>query len=406
MAKTIVITGTLDTKGEEVRYLKTQVEARGYRVLVLDAGILGSPGFPPEITREEVALSGGMGLPEIIGMKNEERAIEIMAQGTSHILRRLYSEGRVDGLLAIGGTMGSTIGLAASEGLPLGVPKLLVSASPGAIKSGMGSLDLTIMPSIVDMWGMNPLIQEVLDRAAGAISGMVEAYRAGERRKTIGITTLGTTAFSYAWPIKESLKGRDLEVSVFVAWEGTGVLKRLMEEGRIAATLDLCLVEWLSNICLGQESPGASRFDVAIQKGIPQVIGCGGTDFFVWPGGSDTLPPKFEGRRFHQHNPLICLVQPAIEERLTLARAISAMVNRCTSPIALLIPAQGFSEFDRQDGFFYDPAGREAFISYLKNVIDPRVPLVEMDSHINDPSFAGKAVEILMNMLRKRPAGL
>jgi len=210
MTKTIVLVGTLDTKGEEVKYLKEKIEERDHYVIVVDAGILDEPYFKPEISREEVARAGGENLLNVVGLKDEWKAIKVMTKGALEISKGLLREGKVDGILAIGGSMGSSLGLSVMQGLPVGLPKLLVNASGlSLIRPELAGNDITIMCTISDLWGMNRITKGVLDRASGAISGMVENYSRELKvsgKPVIGVTTLGTAGLKYVPLLKSILK--------------------------------------------------------------------------------------------------------------------------------------------------------------------------------------------------------
>lgn len=401
MGKTILIVATLDTKGEEVKYLKERIEERGHHALVLDAGILGKPYFAPDITREEVARAGGKNLDKVIGLNDEWKAIKVMANGALEISRRLLGERNADGILAIGGSMGSSLGLSVMQGLPVGFPKLMVNASGlSLIRPELAGNDITIMCTISDLWGINRITKGVLDKASGSISGMVENYSQELRalgKPMIGITTLGTAGLKYVPLLKSTLEEKGSEVAIFVAaLASTETLKNLIDQGEISGLLDLALVEFSNCVCNPSAcGKGVERIKAAGEKGIPLVVSPGAVDFFLWPGSPDNLPSKYENRPVHIHNSLVSLIKTTREEKIQIAENVAQDLNRAKGKTVIIIPSRGFSEYDKEGGIFYDPDGREAFIDSLRRHLRPQAKLIDLDSHINDPQFPIKAAEVM-----------
>jgi uncharacterized protein (UPF0261 family) len=405
MAKTIVIIGTLDTKGEEFRYVKELIEKRGHKTIVVDVGILGEPPFQPDITHEEVAEAAGTKLKEIIALGEEGKAIAVMTGGASKIAQKLHSEGRLDGIIALGGSMGAWLALAVMRSLPLDVPKLMVTteAFSGFITPDMVGGSQMLTDCVAGLWGLNTISRVMLENAASAITGMVENCRKIVPQKPlIGVTTLGSAAHKYTWQIKPLLESRGYEMAVFHVGAAGRNLEPLIEEGLIAGVLDLCLME-LTGYLLGTLwNGGPNRLEAAGRKGIPQVVAPGGIDFVCWAGPPETLPPRYRNRPMHAHNPNDTVVMATTKEKARLGKLVAQKLNRATGPTAALIPAQGFDEADRPGGIFYDPEGRRAFITALKRHIRPGVKVVELDAHINDPQFAREAVTILDDMMKGR----
>jgi uncharacterized protein (UPF0261 family) len=404
MAKTIVIVGTLDTKGEELGYVKELIQGRGHKTIVIDVGILGEPPFQPDIGHEEVAEAAGTKLREIIALGGEGEAIAVMTEGASKIAQRLHSEGRVDGIIALGGSMGAWLGLAVMRALPLGVPKLMVTteAFSGFINPDMVGSGQMLTDCVAGLWGLNTISRVMLENAVWAITGMVENCRQIVPQKPlIGITTLGVAAHKYTWQIKPLLESRGYEMAVIHIGAGGRNLEPLIEEGLIAGVLDLCLMElacYLLNCSLWNGGP--NRLEAAGRKGIPQVVAPGAIDFVCWAGTPETLPPRFRNRPMHMHNPNDTVVMATTKEKARLGKLVAQKLNRATGPTAMLIPTQGFVEADRPGGIFYDPEGRSAFITALKSHIKPGVKVVELDAHINDPEFSREAVTILDDMMK------
>lgn len=403
MAKTIVIIGTLDTKGEEFRYVKELIQRRGHKTIVIDVGILGEPPFQPDIGHEEVAKAAGTTLKQIIALGGEAEAITVMTEGATKIAQQLYSEGRIDGVIALGGSMGTWLALAVMRSLPLGVPKLMVSteAFSGFINPDMVGSGQMLTDCVAGLWGLNAISRVMLENAVSAITGMVENYREIVPQKPlIGITTLGVAAHNYTSQIRPLLESRGYEMAVFHIGAGGRNLEPLIEEGLIAGVLDLCLMELTNYLCGTLWNGGPNRLEAAGRKGIPQVVAPGGVDFVCWAGTPETLPPRFRNRPMHMHNPNDTVVMTTTKEKARLGKLVAQKLNRATGPTAVLIPTRGFAESDRPGGAFYDPEGRRAFITALKRHIEPRVKVVELDAHINDPAFAQEAVTILDDMMK------
>jgi uncharacterized protein (UPF0261 family) len=404
MTKTIAIVGTLDTKGEEVRYLKELIERRGYKAIVIDTGVLRAAPFPAEVTREQVAEAAGTDLKEIIALGDESKAIAAMARGASKIVQELHSSGRLDGIVALGGSMGTSLGIGVMKALPLLIPKLMVStvAFLPILSPQVVSKDLTVMPTVADIWGLNRITNKVLENAAGAIVGMAESYeeRRAPEKPLIGVTTLGSAACRYVSWMKPLLEGKGYEVAVFHAnGIGGGAFEEYVEQGLLAGALDLSLFE-LACYPYGTNS-GVDRLQAISKTGIPQVVAPGATHWLGWYGSLEVVPPRFRDRELFWHNPLTVGVRMTIDEMVYVAEVMARKLNKAAGPTVLLIPTKGFSEYDKPGHPFYHPEGRKAFIEALKGHTEPRIKVIELDSHINDPEFAQEAVTIFDSMMKE-----
>ncbi len=404
MAKTIVIVGTLDTKGDEVKYIKELIEKRGHKTIIIDAGILGEAPFPPDITREQVAEAARADLKEMAALGEEGKAIAAMAEGTSSIVQELYSSGRLDGIIALGGSMGTSLGIAAMRTLPLGMPKLMLSTvALTAIMSAQAvSKDLTAMPTVADLWGINRITKRVLENAAGAIVGMVDNYEKEEviEKPLIGITTLGSAVFKYVTWAKPLLEEKGYEVAVFHT-NGIGghAFEQYVEQGLLAGALDLSFFE-LANY-LYKTNEGVNRLEAISKMEIPQVIAPGAVHWVGWYGSPEIIPPRFSDRELHWHNPLTFGVRLSADEMVFIAEVMAEKLNKAAGPTVVLIPTQGFSGYDRPGkSCLYQPEGRKAFIEALKRHIEPRIKVIDLDMHINDPAFIEHAVAILDDMIK------
>ena len=401
--KRIVLVVTLDTKSAEAAYLKELINKRGHHTLVIDAGILGNPAFKPEISNEEVAQAAGSSIQEIKGLKSEGDAIACMVQGVSTILQNLCLNEKIDGIIAIGGTMGTSLGLGTMQPLPLNIPKLMLSsiAFTSMVHPESVSIDQTMMQTVSDLWGLNCITKMALQRAAGAICGMVEEQEKWgiKDKQIIAITTLGV--HHYADRCRTLLEKEGFEPVVFHAM-GTNACEKLIRQRYIYGLLDLSIYELVNYVCGGAIGGGEEKITAACETGIPQVIAPGGLDFFTWAGNRDTLPPHLQKRRNHMHNPLVCLVQSTAEEKEEIARLLAKRLNQTKGAAVVLVPLRGFSSLDLAGMPFYTPGAPKIFAEILKKELKNRlVKVIEFDTHINDAAFAEKATALLLEKIRQ-----
>ncbi len=403
MAKTIAIVGTLDTKGEEIRHIKEGIESRGHKALVIDGGILGEPLFPPDINREQVAEAAGTSLNGVIALGDEDKGIAMMERGAAKIAQELYSSGKLHGVIALGGTMGTWLGLGVMRTLPLSVPKLMLStvAFTPFVTAEMVGKGQMMAECVAGLWGLNVISKAVLDTAVGAITGMIETTREINLEKPIvGITTLGSVSFRYVSQIRPQLEARGYEVAVFhTCGLGGMTLERLIEEGLIAAALDLCLHDLGLQVTGSTFGVGPSRLEAAARKGIPLIVAPGNTDNVAWPMPPEEVPSQFKTRTMRRHNPNTTGMMLSKEEKAEIGKLMAHKLNRATGPVAVVLPLRSFSRLDEPGGLFYDPEGRKALVESLKQHISPKVEVVEIDAHINDPAFSETVMALFDKMM-------
>jgi len=398
----VAILGTLDSKGAEFAFLKKQIEAEGVSTQVIDAGILGPPYFPPDISAAEVAAAAGADLARLVAERDRGRAVAAMSKGAAAVVRRLYDEGRIHGVISMGGGGGTSIGAAAMKVLPVGVPKLMISTlASGDVSAYVGVKDITMMPSIVDIAGINRLSSRILTNAAGAIAGMVKArpLAGHEDRPLIAATMFGVTTPCVTMA-REVLEAAGYEVLVFHA---VGVGGRSMEElvhgGFIAGVLDITTTELADELAGGILSAGPHRLEAAGAVGLPQVVSVGALDMVNF-GAPDTVPSKYKDRTFYQHNPQVTLMRTTVEENVELGRILARKLSAAVGPTVLMIPKKGVSLIDTAGQPFHDPEADGALFDALKAGLGANVEVVEMDTDINDKAFAVKAAELLMEKLK------
>jgi uncharacterized protein (UPF0261 family) len=400
MGRIIAVIGTLDTRGDEVKYLRDRILERGHNPRVIDIGVLGSVPFTPETTRDEVARSAGTTIKDIVALKHEGRAMSAMARGASAIVRKLCDEGQLDGAIAAGGSMSTSTALEIMAALPMGVPKLILStiAFSPLIKPESVCADLAMILWPAGLYGLNSISCSVLDKAAGAIAGAAESYtRPAARKKTVGITSMGTSQLTYVTRLKPALEERGYEVAVFhCVGMGGKAFEQAINDGLIDFAMDFALVELMDTVCGGATATctGEHRMEAAGKKGIPQIVAAGAISNFFWFSGVP-LPPQFQDRKHYRHNQLLTIVVATAEEKGKLGELVAAKLNKTTGPAAVVVPMIGSIEGDRNPKSpFHDPRGGQAFSGALKGKIKPGTRVVEVDAHVNDPVFSDTVLRL------------
>lgn len=402
--KKVAILGTLDTKGEEFAYLREQIELAGVSTLVIDAGVLGQPTFPPDIGREEVSLAGGRQLRDLLAEQDRGRSVTTMAAGAAVVVRRLYDEGTIHGLISLGGSAGTTIGTAAMRSLPVGFPKVMVSTlASGDTRPYVGTKDITMVHSVVDIAGLNVLSRRILGNAAAALAGMVkrEEIRTVEVRPLIAATMFGVTT-PCVTQARRVLEEHGFEVVVFHATGAGGqAMESLIADGYIAGVLDITTTELADELAGGVMSAGPHRLEAAGLKGIPQVV-CPGAIDMVNFGPIDSVPTKYRSRRLHIHNPNVTLMRTTPEECAELGRITAQKLNRAQGPVVFFMPLRGVSAIDVEGSAFHWPEADRSYLGALKANLNAPIRFVELDAHINDESFAREVAQSLMELMMKR----
>jgi uncharacterized protein (UPF0261 family) len=390
-APTIALVGTLDTKGHEYAFLRDRIVAAGAQVVLVDAGVMGAPQVEPDVSREEVARAAGAEHAELVREADRGHAMEVMGRGAGVIAGRLHTEGRLQGIAAIGGSGNASIAAAAMRDLPVGLPKLIVSTlASGDTRPYMGAKDVTMTYSVVDIAGINQISARILANAAGAIVGMARALPPAEahERPLIGATMFGVTTPCIT-RARERLEELGYEVLVFHA-TGTGgqSFEALAEDGFLAGALDATTTELADDLVGGVLSAGPGRLEAVGRSGIPQVVSLGALDMVNF-GPRETVPPQFAERNLYVHNPTVTLMRTTPEENAELGRRIARKLNAARSPSVLFIPLKGVSAIDVEGQPFHDPEADAALIAALREGIDrERVEVHEVEADVNDPAFA------------------
>lgn len=403
MTKTVVIVGALDTKGMEFAFVKELIEKQGLKTLTVDFGVMGAPYYKPEVGREEVAKAGGSTIAYLASGQHKDEAMQVMSQGLSAVVRKLYDEGKLDGIMSMGGSGGTSIATAAMRALPVGVPKLMVSTMGGGdVSAFAGSKDITFMPSIVDVSGINSLSRAIYTNAAGAIAGMtaIERPPAKAEKPLITASMFGNTT-KCVDHARSILEKEGYEVLVFHATGSGGkTMESLIADGYIVGSLDITTTELADEVCGGVLSAGPERGMAASKAGIPAIIVPGCVDMANF-GGVETIPEKYQSRNLYRWNPNVTLMRTNVEENIKIGEMLARAANASTAPVAFLFPLKGVSMLDSEGNQYWDPEADKACFDTIKKNLKPGIPVIEMDNNINDPEFSEKCALTLLGMLKK-----
>jgi uncharacterized protein (UPF0261 family) len=393
----ILLIGTADTKSDELRYMRRDAEQAGATVAIMDVGILGRPGFTPDYTNEQVAAASGMSLAAIAALGDENSAMQKMTQGAIRVVTELLADGKFDGVLVLGGTMGTDLALDVTAALPLGFPKLIVStvAYSHLIPADRLAPDVMMAPWIGGLYGMNSICAMALTQAVGALVGVCRTVAPPKAtRPRVAISALGQSTLRYMVHLNPALEQRGFESVVF---HSTGVggrsMESLIEQGAFVAVFDFAQSELANEVRGSVVTSGPSRLEAAGRLAIPQLVAPGASDMIdmqTWA----LVPAQYEGRPYHAHNRLIASTVSNATERAELAQLISRKLNAAKGPTAFLLPRRGLHEWDRPGQPMHDSGGLQAYLDVFRRSLQPPVEVHDLDMHINDESFAKAALAI------------
>ena len=401
MPKRIILLGTLDTKGPEFNFARQLIENRGHTAVVIDCGIMGAPFFEPTISRQKVAAAAATTIADILAKADKNYAIRTMTQGSTAIVKELYREGQLDGMLALGGGQGTIIGTTVMQTLPFGVPKVMVSAvANGQTAFGpfVGTRDIAIIHSVADVLGLNMVTRRVIAEGVGAVCGMVEmeVEQQPSDHPTIGMTTAGVTT-ACAMHARDLLESKGYEVIAFHCnGIGAEAMEELADAGRMDGILDISPKD-IPDLLFGGIFPaGQDRMKATCRRGIPQVVVPGTTDFILYPG-VESVPAEILKRKHVIHNPLHTHVRATYEEMFQVGEFIAERLAQSKGPAEVLIPNRGFTQLNMRGGPMYDPEADRGFLAGLQQTLKRsgacHVRIEEFDLHINDNLFAEKLAD-------------
>jgi uncharacterized protein (UPF0261 family) len=401
--KTILVIGTLDTKGEECLFIRDLIWQNGCQAILIDPGPLGQPIVRGDISREEVAARAGYDLSALVETKDKGRIIQAMTDGLTAWVAGLYREGRIHGAIAIGGGQGTAMGTAAMQPLPLGFPKVIVSTiASGDMRPFLRTMDIAVFPSVTDVFGLNYVFNRILENAVSALLGMVKSYRpiAKEDKRVIGATAFGVVTPGLM-KMKRIWQEKKFEMILFHA-TGTGgtVMEEMAGSGYFDGVMDWTTHEVVDEVGGGVFAPGKGRLDILARRNIPWILAPGAIDY-ICKGGYEHLPALWKRRKHIIHNRNITLVRATADEMVRAAGFLAQKVNKAIGQVRILIPLRGFSEPNAAGKPFYDPEADREFIRALKQNVRQGVEIFEMDAHINDDAFVSEAVHQMLDMLEK-----
>lgn len=393
----ILVIGTGDTKADELLFMRERIEAVGGRAVMMDVSVLGDPPYRPEYDKHAVAAAAGTTIEAVAHSGDENSAVTLMAEGAANLARTLHERGEIDGMIALGGTIGTDLALDAALALPLGVPKFVVStiAYSHLVPPERIATDLMMILWAGGLYGLNSTCKAVLSQACGAVVGAARAaVRPQGRRPVIGMSSLGKSCLSYMVTLKPELERRGYEVVVFhTTGMGGRALEAIAAQRGFAAVFDLSLQELANHHAGSVVISGADRLENAGRAGIPQIVAPGAVDMVDLPTWQP-LPTRFTERPYHAHNRLIASVTTDGSTRREIARAIGAKLADATAPTAFILPAGGIEQWDREGEPLYEPDALAAFIEEMRAAVPASVEMHEVAGHINDDAFAAKALEI------------
>lgn len=433
MERSIIIIGTLDTKGDQVEYLNNLIKERGNSTMVMDVGVKGEPPFKPEISHDDVAKAVGMTLEEMRTLSyalDPKPAMDKMAEGASNIIKDMCSKGEINGVLALGGSVGTALALDVMKVVPLGIPKIIVSTiahSPAVVPDMMGGDDVMMLPWTAGLWGINDISRGVLQTAAGAIAGAAQEYdkRKLSGKKIVGATSLGGTGCRYMNFLKPALEERDYEVAVFHVTGMSGrAFERAISDGLIDFSLDLAAgVECLNHVSGSGFGPGENRLEAAGKKGIPQIVSTGAIEIIHW-GQDRPIPDKFKDRFSIWHNKILLQIGSGPEECAAAGEMMAKQVNKAQGPTAVVLPMKSLAMLlssppgepgapppPPPDGAHGGPPPEDmmkmtpsdVMMAFLRDsfmeTVNSDIKVVELDMSFNEPAFADEIMKLFDEMV-------
>jgi uncharacterized protein (UPF0261 family) len=404
LSKTIALAGTFDTKGKEFLFVKELIESLGFRTLTIHTGVF-KPAFDPDISNEVIFQAAGENIKEIVEAEDRGKATLVLSKGMEIVLPQLYEQGKLDGILSFGGSGGTSIVTPGMRALPIGVPKIMVSTvASGNVAPYVGTSDIIMYPSIVDVAGLNRISTKIFTNAVFAIVGMLsfENKQRFDNKPLLAATMFGLTTpcINYA---KAYVEKQGYEMLVFHA---TGVggrtMESLIEAGFIEGVLDITTTEWADEIVGGVLGAGPHRLEAAAKHNVPQVVSVGAMDMVNF-GPYETVPERFTGRKFYKHNPTVTLMRTNMEENKQIGEVLAEKLNMASGDTALILPLKGLSGLDVHGQPFYGPEEDQMLFDTLKKNIDrDKVQVIELEKAINDRAFAEAAAEKLIQLIEEK----
>ena len=394
---TALIVATMDTKGQETMYLADCLKTEGIAVTIMDAGIRGQCPVPVDIPREKVAQAGGKSLEEVQTIGHEGQALEVMTNGAIQCARELHRQNQVQGIIGLGGSMGTTMGSGVMRSFEVGLPKVMISTMASRdTRAFVGTKDIFMLHSVCDLVGLNRVTKKILRNGALALAGMLRSVvpdDAPEQKSLVFVSTLGTTE-ACAQQVRKTLEEKNNEVVIFhTVGSGGKAMEEMIRQENVSVLVDLSLHEIADHLFGGDYDAGPKRGSVALNQKIPTILVPGNIDFLV-TGPVENAQKQFPNRPYHVHNAAITVVRTKQEEIEMLAQTIAGLCNKAKGIVKILVPMNGFSAFDHKEGPLHDPEAPEIFIKSLEKSLDDKSCLTALPFYINDPEFAQVIIDI------------
>lgn len=400
---TVALVGAFDTKHREYDYLRERVVEAGCNTLLVDVGVLGEPGIRADVPREETAGRGGSTLEALKDAGERGTGMRVMAAGAAAVVADLAERGTVQCVLCIGGSNAAFVMARVSDALPVGFPKLLVSTmASGDTSAYVGATDLTMMNPVVDINGLNRVSRPILTNAARSAAGMAAGYRrqTAQDEPLVAISMFGVTT-PCAARVDHQLAARGTEsISFHANGAGGRALESLTRSGQVQAVVDMTTTELADELLGGICTAGPDRLRAAGARGIPQVVSLGALDMVNF-GPPGSVPARFTGRTFYEHNPEVTLMRTSVEECHRLGTLVAERLNAGSGPRSLVVPTRGFSMISVEGAPFHDPAADAVLVQALLATLDDTVRTHVLDTHINDPEVADLMADIITGYLQE-----
>lgn len=393
-----LLVATMDTKGREAQFVAECLSHQGITVRILDGGIRGKSPVPVAISREAVAAAAGMSLEAVRAIGHEGDALQVMCTGAMAQAQKLFQEGEIQGIIGLGGSMGTTLGTAVMRCFPVGVPKVMISTMASRdTRAFVGTKDILMLHAVCDLIGLNRISRKILRNGALALAGMLKHQTAKEPPELsplIFLSTLGTTE-ACAQQVRSALEDDGYEVVIFhTVGSGGRAMEEILYHEKVAAMIDLSLHEIADHMFGGDYDAGPERGLAAVRKGIPTVLVPGNIDFLV-TGPLEAARLRFPNRPYHMHNAAITVCRTSRDEMLRIADRLADICRQAEGPLELLIPMGGFSAFDSEAGPLHDPIAPQLFATRLIDRLAQNALIQQFPRHINAPEFAGFIVQRL-----------
>jgi uncharacterized protein (UPF0261 family) len=392
-----LLVATMDTKSQEAMYLADCLKAEGIAVKIMDAGIRGQCPTPVEIPREEVARAGGKSIEEVQTIGHEGEALEVMTNGAIQCARELHRQKKIQGIIGLGGSMGTTLGSGVMRSFAVGLPKVMISTMASRdTRAFVGTKDILMLHSVCDLVGLNRVTKKILRNGALALAGMLRSAvtnDASAQKHLVFLSTLGTTE-ACAQQVRKALEEKNDEVVIFhTVGSGGKAMEEMIQQENVSVLVDLSLHEIADHLFGGDYDAGPKRGSVALNQKIPTILVPGNIDFLV-TGPVENAQKQFPNRPYHVHNAAITAVRTKQEEIEMLAQTIAGLCNKAKGTVKILVPMNGFSAFDHKEGPLHDPEAPEIFRKILEKSLDDKSCLNALPFYINDPEFAQAIIDI------------